>query len=323
MSAKELLEILSHGQFVSGVELARQLGVSRTTIWNQLNELKERGVEFEKVPGKGYRMLGGLSALREEGLKSGLAASLAGSAIEFSLVQATDSTNTNLVDRSGGWCEGKYYVLASESQTHGRGRRGKTWFSPYAKNICFSLGFVFTRNIEKLEGLSVVVGVILADVLKEYGVSDVKLKWPNDVYISGKKLGGILIELTGEFNSRCAVIVGVGLNVDVESGMDPSVDQLWTSLRLEGYIIDRTELLQSFILKLIDGVENFLNAGLKSYLSQWARYDYLQGKLVEVLGRDVLGVAIGLKENGCLILGVDGCEYIVNSGEVSVRLSNG
>ncbi|MCP5208622.1 MAG: biotin--[acetyl-CoA-carboxylase] ligase [Hahellaceae bacterium] len=323
MSAKELLEIMSHGQFVSGVKLASQLGVSRTTIWKQFNELKEKGIEFEKVRGKGYRMLGGGSVLRGEWLKSALAMSEAGSQLQFEVVQSIDSTNSRLVDSSGSWDENKYYVLAAESQTKGRGRRGKQWFTPYGKNICFSLGFVFTGNIEKLEGLSVVVGVILADVLCEYGVNDVSLKWPNDVYVAGKKLGGILIELTGEFNSRCAVVIGVGLNVDVDGREGFTIDQLWTSLRLEGYAIDRTDLLLSFIQRLVDGVGKFLNSGSATYFNQWESYDYLRGKLVEVHGRNVIGVASGLKENGCLILKVNGCDYVLNSGEVSVRLSDG
>lgn len=323
MSTKKLLEILSDGQFVSGVKLANQLGVSRTTIWNQLNELKEKGIEFEKVRGKGYRMLGGLSVLREEWLRSVLATSEATAQIQFEVVQSIDSTNTKLVDSSGSWDENKYYVLAAESQTNGRGRRGKQWFTPYGRNICFSLGFVFTGNIEKLEGLSVVIGVILADVLSEYGVEGVSLKWPNDIYISGKKLGGILIELTGEFNSRCAVVIGVGLNVDVDGSTGFIIDQLWTSLRLEGYAIDRTDLLLSFILRLVDGIGRFLSFGSATYLERWASYDYLRGKLVEVHGRNMVGVASGLTENGCLILQVNGCESVLNSGEVSVRLSDG
>lgn len=320
MSSVSLIDLLSHGRFVSGVELAERLSVSRTTIWKQLNNLEHKGIAVEKVRGRGYRIPGGLSMIRLEGLRSGLAFLRPCDVVELRLFDEVGSTNSFLVGDSGKWVANNFYLAVAEAQTSGRGRRGKEWFSPYAKNLYFSLGFVFEGGFDSLDGLSVVVGVLLAEALSNEGVSGVELKWPNDIYLSGRKLGGVLIELAGEFNSRCSVIVGVGLNVDLDSESSNPIDQPWTSLKAEGVRVDRTELLTKLSAALMGGVSEFLRIGVGGFVERWAAFDYLKGRCVKTFG--VVGLAMGIKSNGCLIIDCGGQEVLINSGEVSVRLAD-
>lgn len=324
MDLSLLINMLSGGEFKSGVQLAEELGVSRTSVWNAVNILKERGVQIEKVKGKGYRVRGGLSLLRIEEIVASVRRRISGVEVECVQLDDVGSTNQFLMDGSDDWRAGRYYMVTAESQSSGRGRRGKVWHSPYAKNIYLSLGFIFEDDVSRLEGLSLVVGVVIARVLNSMGVETVQLKWPNDIYVDGVKLGGVLIELAGEFNSRCSVVIGLGLNVDMQEVDDVEglIDQPWVSLAGLGFGLDRTELIGLILAELVSGVECFFDEGLSHYYSEWEKYDYLKGKDVEVLGRKVAGVVEGIDQSGCLLLNTQEGVCVINSGEVSVRLSN-
>ena len=131
---------------------------------------------------------------------------------ELEIFQSIDSTNRYARERAEAEAISGAVVLA-ENQTAGRGRRGKTWVSPFAANLYMSIVWDFDQGAESLQGLSLAVGVGVRRTLVELGLQDVQLKWPNDIYIGGKKLGGILLEMIGDPNGRCTVIIGIGLNV--------------------------------------------------------------------------------------------------------------
>ena len=121
-------------------------------------------------------------------------------------------------------------VCTAEQQTAGRGRRGREWISPFGRNLYVSTVWEFTQGAAALEGLSLAVGVAVAQALKGLGLPEVQLKWPNDIQHEGKKLGGVLLEMVGDASRQCQVVVGIGVNVAMPGAAANAIDQAWTDI---------------------------------------------------------------------------------------------
>ncbi|MGI9295270.1 MAG: biotin--[acetyl-CoA-carboxylase] ligase, partial [Pseudomonadales bacterium] len=209
-----LLSLLSAGQYVSGQELANALGVSRTAVWKQLNKLDEYGLEVESVKGRGYRIAGGIDLLDAASITAGMTTLSRNLLSRLDVRETVGSTNAEAMAQIAAGC-GSGYVCTAEQQSAGRGRRGRQWVSPYARNLYISAVWEYSQGAAVLEGMSLAVGVVVARALKACGVAPVQLKWPNDVLHEGAKLGGILLEMTGDAAGACQVVVGIGLNVSM------------------------------------------------------------------------------------------------------------
>ena len=320
MDLVSLLNCMADGGYHSGVELGSKLNVSRTAVWKALGKLENYGVCLEKTKGKGYRIRGGLDLLNREHILAYLDTC---SALlhEFHLVQSIDSTNSYLM--SGDDCPDPrlYVACMAERQTAGRGRRGRVWHSPYAKNIYLSLSFNLQGGSESLDGLSLALGVAVARCLSQEGVLGVGLKWPNDILVDGKKLAGILVELKGEAEQGWKVVVGLGLNVLMTNTEDDEINQPWVSIvsLSSRQAKSRSEWSALLIENIISTVELFRVNGFKGVMSEWDRYDALSKKPVMIVGGDLSGVCEGVDERGRLLMRVDGDLKIINAGEVSVR----
>ncbi len=310
--------MLSDGEYHSGVEMGRLLGVSRTAIWKALGKLEAEGIVLDVVKGKGYRIDGGLDLLNSEDI----AAYLASRSIfldNLYLLQEVDSTNSFLMRDD---VEAKGYSLClAERQTAGRGRRGREWHSPYAKNLYMSISFSLPGGAEVLEGLSVVLGVAIANCLSSRGVPNVGLKWPNDIWVDGKKLAGILVELKGEAEFGWKVVAGLGINVRMSEHEGMQVDQPWTSIeRLVGDAsLERSLWASALTESLIETIDRYRIEGLQGLLADWSKFDILQGRQVELSVGGVLGLCHGIDSRGRLLVDVNGKMSAVNAGEVSVR----
>lgn len=316
MNLNRLLSLLSDGEFHSGSELGRLVGVSRTSIWKAIPGLQELNVPVEVVKGKGYRVQGGLDLLDKNKILSMLPCNIK-ERVNLDILLSHSSTNDYLSSFKESVHQ-NYHICLAEHQTAGRGRRGKVWVSPFAKNISFSAGFLLGGGVEVLSGLSLVVGVAVAKTLESLGIKNVGLKWPNDVFVGDKKIAGILLELSGEATTNWNVICGIGLNVHMDKNDGISIDQEWCSLT-ESISIERNFVISKLLAQLVEVLELFKEEGFQSFMSEWARFDVLSGEKVVVTPNGVEGYVVGVNMQGALLIKSVNGEHVINAGEVSVR----
>ncbi|KKM62702.1 hypothetical protein LCGC14_1519040 [marine sediment metagenome] len=318
-----LLTLMADGRFHSGERLGIELGVSRAAVWKVLKRLEADGFPIQRVRGKGYRIPVGAVMLDVSRIKSLLPAACINK-WEWHLSQEIDSTNAE-AHRLIAFDRPRPIACVSEQQSAGRGRRGREWSSPFAQNIYLSLVEPFDAGAQRLQGLSLVVGMVLAESLEECGYQGCELKWPNDLLLNGKKLAGILVELAGDLASECVVIIGVGINVLMNESAS-GIDQAWTSLLLSGQHgeLDRNRLIATFIARLVVAIERFKEKGFATFVEAWAQRDAWIGKEVRVVAGETVieGKNLGVSATGALRLLTATGESHINAGEVSLRLTN-
>jgi BirA family biotin operon repressor/biotin-[acetyl-CoA-carboxylase] ligase len=317
-----LLPLLADGEFRSGQDLADALGVSRTAVWKQLKKLGELGLQIESVKGRGYRIPGGIELLDDAKIRSSLRPEAARLLSALEILETVGSTNAEAMQRAEqGAAAG--LVCTAEQQTAGRGRRGRQWVSPFASNLYLSLMWEFHQGAAALEGLSLAVGVAVARALGACGIGPVQLKWPNDVLFAGSKLGGILLEMTGDAAGACQVVVGVGLNVCMPQASAAAIDQAWTDIETitGGTHPGRNVLLAAMLNELLPLVAGFESQGFARWRQDWQALDAFSGARVVLNtgGAQVAGVARGVDERGALQLETTTGVQSVYGGEISMR----
>ena len=335
-----LLNYLSDGNFHSGEDLAAKFNVSRTAIWKQIKKLNTiLPFDINSVPSKGYQIEQPIQFLNKRKFIDCLLERLPGETVDdladsSKLVNTFDitieniemllecpSTNQYLLDRIA-LNKLSNFIVLSEMQTAGRGRRGREWVSPFAANIYLSLLWSLGISMGETSGLSLVVAISVAKVLQSYGVDNVKLKWPNDIYVGTKKISGVLLEIRGESNSPCQAIVGIGVNVNMPSNAAESIDQQWTDINsVVGLEIDRNKFSAAILKELIPRFKKFSLEGFPVFIDEWNELDFLIGKPVSIDGHMKIknGIARGVEQNGALRIESENKVELLFSGEVSVR----
>lgn len=319
-TSKQLVNVLADGEFHSGTSLGEALGISRTGVWKHLKKLEAEGLQLDSVKGKGYRVSGGRKLIQPHAVLAGLSKPAQSLIKKIDYTLATGSTNRDAFqaiqqgDQQG-------LLVVAESQTAGRGRRGRSWVSPFASNLYFSLVWSFEGGAAALEGLSLAVGASIAKALASTGVRGVQLKWPNDVWLDGKKLAGVLLEMSGDASGFCQVVIGVGINVDMPEDEGIEIEQSWTSLQ-QHLDIDRNQLLITLMEQLTQDLVLFSAQGFSAFKHQWLEYDACNGKAVSLSSFQGVteGEAQGVDDSGALLLNVDGRVVPIHGGEVSLRL---
>ncbi len=321
MTLDSLLRVLADGAFHSGEELGESLGVSRSAVWKQLKKLESLGVRCHSVRGRGYRLPGGLDLLSEARIKQALSPDALAQLrkVSLSLTSGSTSSEAMLAAQQG---DAQGYLYLAEQQTAGRGRRGRTWVSPFARNLYFSLVWQFSGGVASLEGLSLAVGVALARALDSYGVPAVQLKWPNDLLVEGRKLAGILLEMTGEPGGVCQVVIGVGVNVQMPDEMAEAIDQPWIDLQRAGAAdIDRNALLALILEELLRVLGVFTREGFAPFVDEWQQRNAHAGRevVLETGAHTFRGCCLGVDGAGALLLETaEGCRTF-HGGELSLR----
>lgn len=313
----ELVRMLADGRFHSGEGLGRLLGISRAAVWKRLQSLAEHGIDIERVRGRGYRLPGGLSLLDRDLVVQQLG-QYAG-AVDIDVRIETGSTNVDALYAAREGLARPCAVLA-EYQAAGRGRRGRVWASPLASSLYLSMAFDFALGAAELEGLSLAVGVAVAETAERLKVPGVALKWPNDILVGDRKLGGILIELAGELDARCIAIVGVGINGALPSGVD--IDQPYTDIfRETGQRPDRNAWAAALVVALLDMANAFRQHGFAAFAERWQRFDAFAGREVTVFqGKTcVEGVARGVSPRGALRVETPEGVREFHGGEITLR----
>ncbi|MNF74580.1 Bifunctional ligase/repressor BirA [compost metagenome] len=313
-----LLKLLKDGRFHSGEALGAALGVSRSAVWKQLQHLEaELGLSIHKVRGRGYQLSTSLVLLDPSEILR--ASSCEWPALVYDSIDSTNAEALRLIERG----QAAPFLVLAERQTAGRGRRGRKWVSPFAENVYYSLVLRIEGGMRQLEGLSLVVGLAVMQTLRELSIPGVGLKWPNDVLVGQKKIAGILLELVGDPADVCHVVLGVGINVNMQA--TDEVDQQWTSMRLEsGKVFDRNHLVAALGVTLQRYLALHQAGGFLAIQAEWEQNHLWQGRDVSLIAgvNKIDGQVVGIDSQGALRLRVAGVEKVFSGGELSLRLRN-
>lgn len=309
----KLIDILADGEFHSGEQLGETLGMSRAAINKHIQTLKSWGLEVYTVTGKGYSFPAPLQLLNEQKILGQL------SQADIAVIPVIDSTNQYLLERMHSLPSGS--VCLAEYQQAGRGRRGRHWFSPFGANLYMSMYWRLEQGPAAAMGLSLVIGIIMAETLRSLGAQDVRVKWPNDIYLHDRKLAGILVELTGKTGDAAQIVIGAGINLAMRTAEAAQINQGWINLQEAGVTINRNELAATLINRLREALPVFEQEGLTPFVSRWAELDNFINRPVKLLigEREVHGIARGIDNQGGLQLEQDGKIQSWVGGEISLR----
>ncbi len=321
-----LLRDLSANNFTSGAALATKYGVSRSAISDALKDASLLGVTIFSLTRRGYQLAQPLDFLSLDEIRLNLKADA--NRLNLSIVDTIDSTNSALLQQAqlgapSGTC------LAAECQTAGRGRRGRVWQSALGASLTFSFLWRSEKGAATLGGLSLVVGLAVANALRELGVA-ATLKWPNDILVNDKKLGGILIETQGDMLGPTAVVIGIGLNVRLSEAMKAAIDQEVTDIATvlaeagqEKYMMSRNALLGVVLRHLVGQLAPFAETGFAAVRDKWRALHAFEGRIVDVVtpNEKYMATVIDVANDGSLIIDRGAGNMQISAAEISVRLT--
>lgn len=313
----QLIDILADAQIHSGEQLGEKLGMSRAAINKHIKTLRSWGLSIETVTSKGYKLPYQINLLNKDSIKQHV------KDVNIIVEPVIDSTNQYMLERIPSLISGD--TCLAEYQSAGRGRRGRQWISPFGCNLYLSMYWKLDQGPAAAVGLSLVVGIVIAETLNKISKEKVKVKWPNDLYMNDKKLAGILVELTGKTGDAAHIIIGIGINIGMSKTNienTNTITQEWASLRDEVEDIERNELSANIIQALKDSLVLFEKEGLKPFLDRWFKLDNFLDRNVKLLiGNDIIsGVERGINDQGALLLQKDNGEIIPYiGGEISLR----
>ncbi|MGK3131622.1 bifunctional biotin--[acetyl-CoA-carboxylase] ligase/biotin operon repressor BirA [Pantoea sp. C8B4] len=312
----KLVALLADGEFHSGEQLGEALGMSRAAINKHIQTLKSWGLDVYTVTGKGYSLPAPIQLLNEADILSHLHQQ------DLDVIPVIDSTNQYLLDRMDQLPSG--HACIAEYQQAGRGRRGRKWFSPFGSNLYLSMYWRLEQGPAAAMGLSLVIGIVMAEVIQSLGVPDVRVKWPNDLYLNDRKLAGILVELTGKTGDAAQIVMGAGVNLVMRSEGASEINQGWINLQEAGVEINRNELAAKIINSLREALPIFERDGLAPFVERWDALDNFINRPVKLLigDREVHGIARGIDKQGGLLLEQEGEVKSWVGGEISLRPGN-
>jgi BirA family biotin operon repressor/biotin-[acetyl-CoA-carboxylase] ligase len=302
--------------YVSGSALSDKLGLSRTAVWKHVEQLRKLGYRIEAQASRGYRLLEVPDRLT--GLEVGPLLSTRDLGRTLHHYESLESTNAKAFELAQ---EGGFHgeVIVTEHQTQGKGRRGRAWASPAGKNLAMSVILRPEIAPSRAPELTLVAAVALVETLKDSNV-DARIKWPNDVQINGKKVAGILTELSADVERVHFVIVGVGVNLNSElADFPPEVAEQATSVSLNRPSpVHRALFMAALLGKLEDWFEIWSDQGFEPVRAAWKNASSMLGQevLVRADAKELRGVAEDIDASGALLLRVGDTLERVLSGDV-------
>lgn len=317
----EILKTLREADgYVSGQQLSERFGVSRTAVWKVIRQLQDEGYQVEAVRNKGYRIAASPDVITKEELESLMDTQWAGKSIIY--YDVTDSTNLRI--RQMGDEGAPHGTLAvSDRQTAGKGRRGHAWESPAGCSIYMSILHRPQIHPNKASMLTLVMACSVAEGIRDCEDVDIKIKWPNDIIVNGKKLVGILTEMSTQIDYINHVTVGVGINVN-QTEFPEEIRQTATSLRLEcGHVVRRAPVIAAVMRRLEENYGIFLQTeDLSGLMEKYTSMLVNRDRDVRIIGakETYQAHALGITPTGELIVRrEDGTMENIYAGEVSVR----
>jgi BirA family biotin operon repressor/biotin-[acetyl-CoA-carboxylase] ligase len=317
-----MLEHLRDGDWHTGKALAEEFSITRAGIWKRIQHLRMLGLAIETGRGLGYRLVQPLELLDTETIITALPPAARALLHDLEVHRMLDSTNTQLMRQA---CQSRAQVCLAEYQSAGKGRRGRSWASPFGANLYLSLRWHFAELPADLPALALATGVMTIQALGGLAIDGVRLKWPNDLVYSQRKLGGILLQVQSEHAGACDVIAGIGINVAMPAAAGAAVTQPWIDLReIQGQIISRNRLAAALLTRLLLGYAEFARSGFARFIADWRQHDALQGQVVRVEhdGQIIEGTALGIDEHGALLIEGAHGRMRFYSGDTSLRAAS-
>lgn len=321
MKTKILYRLKEKNDFISGQELCDEFNVSRTAIWKAINNLKKEGYEIESVTNKGYRLITVPDLLKEDAIREFLNTEYIAQEIRY--FETIDSTNSECkrIAESGLFHNG--LLVITNRQDAGRGRRGRGWVCPSGVNIAMSLLLKPDISPDRASMLTIVMAMAVARASKMISNLDVAIKWPNDIVLSGKKICGILTEMSAEPDYIHYVVIGVGVNVN-QTGFDDEIKDVASSLKNEGgEDLNRAKLTALIMNEFERLYDEFIKVGdLRIIKDEYNKLIVSLNKEVRVLDPkgEYSGISLGINDVGELLIKKEnGDTENVFAGEVSVR----
>lgn len=320
MKSKILNALRKQDGYVSGQELCERFGVTRTAIWKGINQLKEEGYVIEAVPKRGYCLVSSPDSIMEAELRSRMETAWAGRKVKY--LETVDSTNNYAKKLAeDGAVHGT--LVVADYQAGGKGRRGRTWVTPHGSAVAMSIILRPVLPPSRASMLTLVAGMAVAAGIRQVTGLDAKIKWPNDIVVNGKKTTGILTELSAQMEAINYVVIGIGINTNVEE-FPEELRETATSLHFEtGHPVNRAQIICACMKAFEEFYEKFMESQNMSALK--ADYQSLLANMdtgVRVLepGNEYTGIARGIDDEGELLVEKeDGTVTRVYAGEVSVR----
>lgn len=308
--------------YLSGEQISSQLGVSRTAVWKHINALKNEGYLIDSISNKGYKLIADTNELNNSSLNS---ICKDYNFIQFGRVLETvDSTNSEVKRMAMDEQFEQGIVIASE-QTKGKGRLGRNWASDKHSGLWMSLLLRPRLKPESVSAITLVAAAAMASALETSTALEIGIKWPNDLIINGKKVCGILTEMSAEINQLHYIVLGIGVNLNQLNFPDDLTDKA-TSLKREGIEITRKQLLIEFLKTFNLYYEQFLEGNMQSIISYHLDHSVTVGKNVQIVTplETRNAYVMDINADGSLLVKNEiGETEIVFSGEVSVRGING
>ena len=305
----------------SGSALAAELGITRAAVWKRIERLRAMGLAVEAGPRRRYRLARAVDWLSRERIRRALGRAARERLGALELHFELDSTSSEWSRRAPSLARGS--VCLAERQSAGRGRRGRGWSSALGDGVCCSVLWRYDQGLSALAGLSLMVALAARRALHGLGLAPVALKWPNDLQYQGRKLGGILVEASGESAGPCSVVIGIGINahgVPADTGQAVAcTDEI---ARDPGRAApDRSAIVVALLDEMLPALERFGESGFAPLRREWQEADALRGRNIEVHagGERYAATATGVDDAGCLRVRVGGRERALASAEVSVR----
>ncbi len=309
---------------VSGEEISVKLGISRTAVWKHIQSLKNAGYDIESVPKKGYILHKAPDLLRPEEIAAHLQTKWVGHQIHY--LKETNSSNEvgkGLADK--GCADGT--VVVAEEQTRGKGRLARGWFSPMGCGVWCSVVLRPPFMPSEASKCTLLAAVAVIKAINRYKGVNAKIKWPNDVLLEGKKMVGILTEMSAEFGKINYIVIGTGINTNVPKSIVPEElkDLAISVADVAEEPIRRVQILADYLKNIEDLYETALKEGFKPVLDEWRKYSDTIGQAVKVIAPDktYFGTAVDIDEEGLLVVKKeDGTLEKVIAGDVSIRPAN-
>lgn len=320
MKTKVLSLLRTSRDYISGQELCEQFGVSRTAVWKTINQLKEDGYEIDAVTNKGYKLKSYPDILNKHEIASRLQTKWVGrEVVFFNEIGSTNAEARMLADQG----TGHGTLVVADSQTGGKGRRGRSWHTPRSTSIAMSLILKPELEAEYASMLTLVQAMAAVKAIEEICGLEAQIKWPNDILVNEKKVCGILTEMNLEMTEISSIIVGTGINVNQEC-FPEDISEIATSLKIEKKRTQsRADLIERICELFEEYYEIFMETkDLSGVLEEYNSHLISMGRMVKVLDPkgEFTGEALGINSRGELLVKKETGETVnVYAGEVSVR----
>lgn len=312
--AKELFYLLQSGELHSGETLAQRFNVTRQAVWKAINELKV-GHLVETIGRQGYKAFYPYIPLDSTKILSKLPKNCVDDVISLIDVTSTNEEVAKLPMK-------KALVVVSEMQTQGRGRNGKVWVSPLARNLYFSMRIQFkTQALANLTSFSPALGIYLVEYLQSKNIP-AKIKWPNDIWVDDAKLAGILIETSAKSEHEVEMIIGIGLNNLPLADTNLTQNKATSVYEVLGEAIDRNILVADIIQLISNLRDDYESFNIPNIVELWNHNSALYSQKIKLFSpaREIIGTEVGIADNGALLIqNEDGTVQQYFSGELSLR----